>query len=165
MKVFDASNLIGIFDELRCPELIDLILKLGHELAVPSYVFENELKGELTLADVTKLVQQGKIKILPKNSIADLLSFSINNHEIDFGESDVLLSCQRLTKSNPSVYCILDDSGARSAAFKNDIKYTGLLGLIKLLKERKIITLAEYTRIIRLLKKSSFRTPIDYPES
>ena len=165
MKVFDASNLIGILKDIGCPELFDHILKLGHELAVPSHVFENELKDELALAGVTKLVDEGKIKILPKNSIEDLLLFSEENHKIDFGETDVLLSYEKLKKSHSSVYCILDDEKARSVAFGKNITFTGLLGLLKLLRERKIIAPDEYTRYIRLLKKSSFRIPRDYPES
>ena len=161
MKVFDASVLIGIFDELKWPELIDHILKLGHDLAVPSYVFENELKSELTLAGVTKLVKQGKIKILPKNSLEVLLEFT-KNSSINFGEADVLLSFQKLKTKD--AYCILDEKAARSLAKTKKIKFTGLLGLLKLLRDREIITRDEYTDAVSLLKKSTFRMPSNYPD-
>ena len=164
LKVFDSSTLIGIFSDIQCMEFVDYILKLSHELAVPYYVFKNELKDELALVGVQNLVERGKIKILPENSTADILSFPGENYGINLGECGALLSCQKLAKPNFTIYCILDDADAGSAAADNNVQFTGLLGVIKLLRDKKIITQDKYTRTIKLLKKSKFRTPRNYPE-
>ena len=37
MKILDSSAIICILDELGRPDLMDKVLELGHDLAVPRY--------------------------------------------------------------------------------------------------------------------------------
>ncbi len=47
MKIFDASPLIAIFNNIKRPDVFDDILKLGDELVIPMFVWE-ELKDSNT---------------------------------------------------------------------------------------------------------------------
>ena len=55
-----------------------------------------------------------------------------------------------------NVYCIFDDKRARKTATLNHIPHTGLLGLLQMIREKKIITDAEYESIILSLQNSNF---------
>ena len=55
MKIFDTLTLIAIFNDIRCPELIDKMLLLNHTLAVPSHVMREKLLDYITLENVKKL--------------------------------------------------------------------------------------------------------------
>ncbi len=65
MKIFDASQFIAIFNQFQYPQAFDVILQLGHELAVPSFVWE-ELKDDRTHTNVQRLVDEGKLTKLEK---------------------------------------------------------------------------------------------------
>lgn len=45
MKIFDAAAVIAVLGELDRPDLMDKLLMLGHELAIPKYVAEVELSS------------------------------------------------------------------------------------------------------------------------
>ena len=64
MKILDASTIIAVFNEINCPELIDKIIQLGHDLAIPSHVMNSELLDKSTLKIANRFIQQDKIQIL-----------------------------------------------------------------------------------------------------
>ncbi len=49
MKILDASTIIAVFNEIDCPELIDKIIQLGHDLVLPSHILYSELLDKSTL--------------------------------------------------------------------------------------------------------------------
>ena len=75
MKILDATTIIAIFNEIGCPDLIEKILQLGHELAIPSHIMKSELLDRTTLKITRNLVQKEKIQILEKNSIEEIKEF------------------------------------------------------------------------------------------
>lgn len=160
MKIFDASTLIAIFNDIRCPELIDKILQLNHTLAVPSYVMRKELLDYVTLEHVKKLINAKKIRVLNVNTRDEILAFQKRHMGIGLGECDVLLAYQK-TKGSETAYCIVDDRQAKNTALKLNAKVTGLLGLLRLLKERSIMTHGEVDDVVTMLKNSNFRLPKD----
>ena len=161
MKILDSSVMIGILDELDRPDLIDKILELGHDLAVPKYVVETELRGKVQ-SRVREMVESGKIEILGECSAKDLDDVLTTFPGMGRGEYHVMQSYRKMVVEGRKAYCILDERKARSYASKTDIKYTGLIGLLRMLKNRQILNERDAEGIGAALKDSGFRTPRDF---
>ncbi len=71
MKILDATTVIAIFNEINCPDLIDRILKPGHDLIIPSRILNSALLDKSTLKTTKIFVEQEKIQILEQNSMDD----------------------------------------------------------------------------------------------
>ena len=160
MKILDATTIIAVFNEINCPDLINKILELGHELVIPSHIMKSELLDKSTLKLIQKFVKEEKIQILDKNSMEEIQEFQKDFPGLGLGECDSMLSYQKLNGDGDKVYCILDDGKARSKASELDIEYTGLIGLLKLIKDRNIMNSDEIDEVITMLKKSNFRFPV-----
>ena len=70
MKILDSSAIICILDELGRPDLMDKVLELGHDLAVPRYIVESELRGRVK-RKIKEMAKVGKVVIL-ENTAEDL---------------------------------------------------------------------------------------------
>ena len=161
MKILDSSVMIGILDELDRPDLIDKILELGHDLAVPKYVVETELGGKVQ-SRVREMAESGKIEILGECSAKDLDDVLTTFPGMGRGEYHVMQSYRKMVVEGHKAYCILDERKAGSYASKTDIKYTGLIGLLRMLKNRQILNERDAEGIGAALKDSGFRTPRDF---
>ena len=159
MKILDASTIIAVFHEINCPELIDKIILLGHDLAIPSHVMNSELLDKSTLKITNGFIQQDKIQILNQNTIEEIREFRKDFPGLGLGECDSMLSYQKISKGKDKVYCIFDDAKARSKASELNIEFTGLIGLLKLMKARNIMDFNEIEDVVVMLKKSNFRFP------
>ena len=160
MIIFDSSSLIAIFNGIKRPDVFEDISKLDDKLVITEYVFL-ELRDPNTSASVKKLLQEGKIELLNKNTIDEIQKFCTDITNIQNGEADLMLVYQKLKFKN-NVYCILDDYDARRAATLLNIKYTGLLGLLQKLVDEKIKSPDEINEIVTLLKRSTFRIPEEF---
>ena len=145
-------------NELNCISLIDIILKLNHKLVITQSVY-SELQDGITDIECKKLVKKNKIEIINLNSKLEIKQFKKTYPSLGDGEIDSILSYQKLSNKKKSVYCIFDDSTARKKAEKLEIKFTGFLGLLKLIEKRGIISDKEYSEIIKKLRTSNFRLP------
>lgn len=161
MKILDATTIIAIFSEINCPDLIEKILQLGHELVIPSHIMKSELLDKTTLKITQSFVEKEKIQILEKNSIEEIKEFQKDFPGLGLGECDSMLSYQKLTSKEEKAYCILDDRKARTKASELKIEYTGLIGLLKMIKEREIMNSEEICEVVKMLKKYNFRFPAD----
>ena len=133
----DASSLIAILDELGRPDLIDRILELGDALAVAGHG-RSELRSRGAREGVERMAREGKIRIFAASTAAELSRIKEEFPSLGPGESDTLLLHERVRPQGRS-YCMLDDRGARRAAKSLGVPFTGLLGLLALLKKRGII--------------------------
>lgn len=156
----DTSALIGIISELGRPDLIDSILKLGHTLAIAGHV-RGELRRKDVREEVEGMVRQGKIRVFAASTAADMEKWGEDFPNLGPGESDTLLLYGRVRSQGKS-YCILDDRLARSAAKSLGIPFTGLLGLIVLLRDRGIIGRSEASEIVKDLRRAGFWVPADF---
>ncbi|OLC35158.1 MAG: hypothetical protein AUH84_03700 [Thaumarchaeota archaeon 13_1_40CM_4_38_7] len=152
--------IIAIVNEIKYPELIDKLLKLNHELFVPSSVYD-ELLDENSKRECKGLIENDKLKVCRLNTKTEVEDFQKSYPYLGKGECDSMLQFTKLTKNAQKVYCILDDKPARKVADSLNIQYTGLLGLVKLLKNRNAITSNEYDNIMKALEGSTFRMPRD----
>ncbi|MCY4490564.1 MAG: hypothetical protein OXC46_03755, partial [Thaumarchaeota archaeon] len=151
--------IIAIFNEINYPELIDKIRLLGHDLAITSYVVESELLDKNSSKITEMYVQSGKIQILKNNPIKEILKFQKKFPKLGLGECYSMLAYQKLRDAGERVYCILDDYDARKKATKLGIKFTGLIGLLLMMKQKDMMSSYEFDKVVRLLKDSNFRFP------
>ena len=159
MKILDTSVAVAIFNDIRRPDLIDRILEQGHELAVPYHVL-GEIYDKNTSEGVRKCIEQGKIRTMEENTAEEIREFNAEFPNLGLGECDVILSYEKLDGAD-NVYCILDDREARTAASERGVRFAGLIRLLMLLRDRKIMTREEIGDVVALLRKSRFRFPRD----
>ena len=67
--------MIAVCNEINCPELVEKIALLGHDLAIPSHVVESELLDNNTSKITEKYVQRSTIQILKKNTVEEIQEF------------------------------------------------------------------------------------------
>ena len=161
MKILDSSSIIAILDEICQPELIDKIIQLGHSIAIPATVRDEILKNS-EFTHIIQLIEQGKIIALTQNTKKEIIMFQKRSPGLGLGESDVMLSYQKLQNDNAGVYCVLDDRIARRVAKQLNIQFTGLLGLLRIMKNRDILDTKEISHISTRLQGSAFRIPRNF---
>ena len=160
MKILDATTVIAICSEIDYPELLEKIGLLGHVLAIPSHIVESELLDKNTRKIMAKYVQSNKIQILKKNTVQEIREFQKDFPGLGMGESDSMLAYQKLQDAGERVYCILDDGKARKKATDLGIRFTGLIGLLKMMKQKNVMSHDEIDKVVNLLKDSNFRLPV-----
>ena len=159
MKILDATIIIALFDEIRRPDLIDKILLLGHDLVVPSHVMRYEILDKSAQEMIKKMISENKMHILEKNSVEEIERFQDDTPNLGLGECDVMLSCQKIRNEGEQAYCILDDRGARNTASDLGICFTGLIGLLTMIRDRNIMSQSEVDKVLQELRDSGFRLP------
>ena len=159
MKIFDTAAVIAVLEELDRPDLIDKMLMLGHDLMIPKYIADVELSSAKVKRRLGEMVESGKIKILEETPEAEMLEFWRDFPKVGSGESHVMVAYRKAVNANQAAYCILDDRRARAHAARNNVEYTGLIGLFGLLKKRGILTAREIDEIIAALRNTNFRLP------
>ena len=58
MKILDSTTIIAIFSEINCPDLINKILQLKHDLIIPLHVANEELLDKDTFESVQKFITE-----------------------------------------------------------------------------------------------------------
>ena len=74
------------------------------------------------------------------------------------GESETIIACKRAQRQGRA-YCILDDRPARAGAQRQGVPLAGVLGLLRMLKDRGIVEGGEVSEIVAELRRSGFRLP------
>jgi predicted nucleic acid-binding protein len=150
--------IIAIVKEINHSWLFDKILQLHHELFIPFSVYDELLDSD-SKNKCDELINNEKLEICRLNTKSEIKDFQKSYPYLGKGECDAMLQLEKLTKNGKEGYCILDDKRARRVAESRNIRYTGLLGLLKLLECRDIITTNEYDESVTKLQGSNFRTP------
>ena len=119
MKVIsNSSTLIALKNIKR----LDLVKKIFKTIIIPDEVYH-----EVFLHD------KQSYPFIEQKSIKSTLAFEILNKTLGRGES----ACIVLYKEINADLLILDDLRARKIAESHDIKLTGLLGILKIAKDKK----------------------------
>lgn len=158
LKILDASAAIALFAELDRPSLVDSLLKLGHALAIPGYVMDKELVSARVRKRAEELARQGKVTVLEDSTPEDLREFGVAIAGLGPGEFETIMACKRAQRQGKA-YCILDDRPARRRAAIIGVPFTGVLGLLRMLKDRGIVEGGEIGEIVAELRRSGFRLP------
>lgn len=157
MKVLDSSVIIAVLHEIKSPRLFDCILKLGHELVIPYDVCPEVMAGPSAEA-CERLIREKKIAVeeSPKGTWRNRTGKGAKRPK-GLGERGVTRVYEK--RAGGRAYCILDDMGARRIAARRGVKFTGLLGLPLLMRDRGIISPGEFRSVMGSLEKSGFRMP------
>ncbi len=67
-----------------------------------------------------------------------------------------MLSYQKLRNDGEKAYCVLDDRSARNAAADLGICFTGLIGLLIMIRDKNIMSQSEVDMVIQELRDSGF---------
>ncbi len=158
MKIFDSSFLIAIISDINCEQLIENLIKLKHELVIPYSVCHEVIFGNGGKS-LQKMIEKGYFCVIQLNTIEELENLQTSYPYLGFGELDTMITYEKL-KTN--AYCILDDKLARKIAKVRSLPFTGTLGLLKLMKERSVVSNDEYLKILKELTISGFRMPKEF---
>ena len=158
MKIIDSSFLIAIISDINCEQLVENLMKLNHELIIPYSVCHEVIFGKGGKS-FQKMIKKNYFRVIQLNTLEELANFQTTYPYLGFGELDTILTYEKL-KTN--AYCILDDKLARKIAKARLLQFTGTLGLLKLMKERLVVSNEEYLKIVKDLNRSGFRMPKEF---
>ena len=100
---------------------------------------ESELLDNNTGKITEKYVQRSTIQILKKNTVEEIQEFRKDFPGLGLGECDSMLTYQKLRDAGERVYCILDDGKAMEKAAELGIEFTGLVGLLQMMKQKNVM--------------------------
>lgn len=156
MKILDSSPIIAFYSELNKPELLHKFIELGDELKIPKSVFQEIEKGK-TSTQLKLSIKERKIEVLEPLPEKEILSFKNRHPYLGKGEIEVILYGIKFNSKGIKYCCIIDDRKASKIAEKYKIIFTGVIGLIELLAEKKVISEEYKTEIMNQLRSSTFR--------
>ncbi len=151
--ILDASPLIAFYVELKAPEKITALKRVGNNLLIPHAVLYRELIGEAS--DAIKRDLRFFIVLEPVK-VEDLKIRFPGLHE---GELEVVKWGCIMKEQKKEYMCILDDKNARKAASKLGLNYRGTIGLLHLMNDSGLISGEEMRELCLKLVKRGFYFP------
>lgn len=154
MKIFNASPLILLLEEIEEPDLIALFSEIDSELVVPERV-KREIVSKKAKENLEELVSQGVLTFC-KNCSEDCFEFLGKRFPmLDDGELTVISLAYEKNRRDCSV--IIDESIGRNIALNLNLNLIGAFGLTIELYKKKKICLERFKSTCRKIDKSNFR--------
>ncbi len=158
MRIFNASPLILLFEEIGEPDIIELLSKIDNKLLVPERV-RDEIKSKNAKINLENLVNKGYL-FYCKNGKKDIFDYLKNRFPmLDDGELTVMSLAYEYGKD---CFVIIDESLGRSVSEKLGLNLKGIFGILLELYDKREITKSRLINTCRKIDKSSFR--IDFKE-
>lgn len=155
MKIFDNSALILFLEYIEEEKCLHLLSESGEHLIVPESVYH-----EFDHRDFDgKLDESIEESILKKfEGMSESIEQRIKNRfpVLHDGEINVLTWGMQLKKENKNFWCVLDESNGRKAAKKLNLPVKGSIGLLKILKDKNLISKSQLEIICDKIKDSPF---------
>lgn len=158
MIIFDSSAVSAMID-LRHLDLLGSISKMCQNLVIPHRVYGEVLRGP-SGKELEKMISEKKLRVTRAIEDTDVDNFKEMYGQLHAGEIDTMLTYERISGRGESL-CILDDKHARNVARLMGIKFTGMFGLLCVVRDRGIISAGAFDVAIEALKKSGFYMPKD----
>jgi len=155
IKILDSTPLIAFYYDIDASDVLHKISNTGYKIRIPLSVY-----GEITGKTFQKLkndVENGKVGLFGNVNQSEFVEIKNRYPGLANGEIETIVWGLDYESKNKKYYCVLDDKLARKVAQKKGIIFTGTLGLIGFLAQRKKITLKEKDDLITKLRKSRFR--------
>lgn len=156
MKILDSSVFILFLNEIDGKEYFTLLSQNNSHLHIPISVY-NEILDNGQIIEINKLISQNVITKMVSNDPKDEIALKRRFPGLGNGEINVLCWGVKLKNSGTQYYCVIDEKLGRKAAQKLQLSLTGSIGLIKILKDRKLLSKEQIMNIIEDIKASSFR--------
>ncbi|MDP2926453.1 MAG: hypothetical protein Q8N99_08805 [Nanoarchaeota archaeon] len=153
MRIFNASPLILILEEINEPDLLEKLFQLDEVLFVPERV-NLEVSSQKARANLEKLLKMGNLKIC-KNCNKDTFNFFQRRFPmLDDGELTVISLAYEY--KDKSCFVIIDEERGREVAKKLSLNVRGAFGLILELYNKQIIDKERLCSTCRKIDKSNF---------
>ncbi|NLX38123.1 MAG: hypothetical protein GXY73_01215 [Methanothrix sp.] len=157
MKIFDTSSVICILSEICSPKILDICIKNGYSIAIPSPVFEEIKKNKKTYSMLQNCNPFVILNDFDKVEYEKLLRRHPELHE---GEVSVICCALHRMRNGDRHYCIIDETAARkfvgSDGSCSSLKLTGTVGLIYWEKDRLDLSKQECKDIYNSFENSGF---------
>ena len=150
IKLLDTSAIITLIFEAKRPDILKIITQEGYKILIPKEVYReiNDLK------EISELLRNGKIDLLPKIAEEEINKIQGRYPQFHSGEISVLIHGTILKSKNKQYFCVIDEKDAKKYAKRNDLKVTGIIGLLLWLKSIKKINKEECIGIYKSLKEN-----------
>jgi len=137
--ILDASPIIAFFAEMREPEILFLLQRVGYDLVVPIAVSRHDIVREPSRTILAKSVASGSVSLLPPVA-PDMLATFMNSHpSLGEGESEVILHAVEYLSKGEEAVCIIDEKPARRVAADLGLHVKGTLGVLRTLQDSGLI--------------------------
>ena len=155
--IADTSVIIAPLERVRRPEIVRHLNSIYGKILVPVAVSREAGEGNQRLVD--DHIANGTIVITDIVAPKDIDAFRHGYRDMGIGESEVVLTWQRLKNMGIGAKCALDDRRARNVAKRLGVEFTGVLGLLEELELNGLLGRSEHVEVVSILKASDFRIP------
>lgn len=156
LKIFDSSSIILFFKETNKPSLLFRWIPVGYSLKMPQDVY-NEIQQEIYTRSSFQKQNNNQITLIEPIIPAEKLRLQNLYPNLGPGEIETIALGLKFRIEKKRYFCILDDNNARKAAKKENIIFTGSIGLLVRMFQKKLATKEELKEIYLLIKNSKFR--------
>ena len=155
MKILDSSVIILFLNDIEEEKCLHLLSEIGEILLIPESVY-GEVSDEDTRSKVDSLISKSILRKIEdlKNKKEELMRKRFPT--LGKGEINVLAWGKSLKSQGEKIWCVIDEIPGRNAAKKVGLPLTGSIGLIKILKEKKIVNKDKLKDIVDKIKGSPF---------
>lgn len=154
IKIPDSTVLIAFYQDMAAPEVLYRISITGYKVKIPLSVY-----GEIKGGKFQKLkgdIDQARVQLFENVDRSEFLKIKNRYPNLGNGEIEVIVWGLNCKTRKEKYYCVLDDKLARKVAKNNGVVFTGTLGLIDYLEERRVISPEEKNDLMAKLNKSKF---------
>jgi len=161
MKLLDASVIICIYTEIKCPEILKHWRDQGYTINICKFVHNEIQNNSDTYEKVRPDISNNLIKCIQEVNTEEIEQFKNRHPNLGLGEIETIITGIKLKKLGKRNYCVIDDGLARKIAKKYGISLTGTYGLTKRLREKNVLNVSQYNLILEKLRGSKFRISFD----
>ncbi len=152
MRVFNASPLILLLEEIDEPDIIKRLSEIDKELLIPERIIR-EIISPKAKKSLESLIKEEVIKPCD-NGDNETFSFLKNRFPmLDDGELTVI----SIVYKNKNCFAIIDEYLGREVTKRLELNLKGVFGILLELYKSKKITKERLTKTCRKIDKSNFR--------
>ena len=153
MKILDSSVVILFLDDIDEEGCLYMLSEIGEILLLPESVYD-EVLDEDTKSKMNSLISKG---ILRKIEGANCEENILKRRFLTLGNGEInVLACGKNLQKQEKIWCVIDETHGRNAAEKLGIPLTGSIGLIKILKEKRVLNEDKLKNIVNKIRESPF---------
>jgi predicted nucleic acid-binding protein len=155
MKILDSSVIILFLNDIEEEECLHMLSEIGEILLIPESVYE-EISDKNTRLKMDSLISRTILRKIEelKSKKEELMRRRFPT--LGKGEINVLAWGKSLKSQGEKFWCVIDEIPGRNAAKKVGLPLTGSIGLIKILKGKKILNKDKLKDIVDKIKGSPF---------
>ena len=155
MKIIDTSPIICLVEEIERPDLLHDVRAMNTEVVIPKGV-KGEIVRDPSKTIVDSLCTDGIFTERSSNT-ARYTELRKRHPGLGKGEFQVFAISQEMMDQGFNPLCVVDDGLARKAAQSLGLNFTGIVGILKRLKQQGKLSQEDCSEIVQRLISSPFR--------